>query len=91
MKNNEIEELYLTYNKALNVLKEKFRKLQKSTPSEVSPISYIKDRLKTKKSTKEKLEKKLKLEYTAKNVKDFLYDIAGIRIVFYFAIYFVVY
>lgn len=81
MENKDIEELYLTYNKALNVLKEKFQKLQKSTTSEVSPISYIKTRLKTEKSTKEKLEKKLKLEYTAKNIKENLFDIAGIRIV----------
>lgn len=81
MKNKEIDDLYLTYKEALKVLRDKFEKLQKSVPSEESPISYVKHRLKTKKSTKEKLEGRLNLEYNAKNIEDYLYDIAGIRIV----------
>lgn len=81
MKNKEIDDLYLTYKEALKVLRDKFEKLQKSVPSEESPISYVKHRLKTKKSTKEKLEERLNLEYNAKNIEDYLYDIAEIRIV----------
>ena len=81
MKNKEIDDLYSTYKETLKVLRDKFEKLQKSVPSEESPISYVKHRLKTKKSTKEKLEGRLNLEYNAKNIEDYLYDIAGIRIV----------
>lgn len=81
MKNKEIDDLYLTYKETLKVLRDKFEKLQKSIPSEERPISYIKTRLKTEKSTKEKLEERLNLEYNAKNIEEYLYDIAGIRIV----------
>ena len=81
MENNEIEQLNLIYKKALNVLKEKFVKLQKNIPSEESPISYVKTRLKTEKSTREKLERKLNIEYNAKNIEENLYDMVGIRIV----------
>lgn len=81
MGNNEIEQLNLIYKKALNVLKEKFIELQKSSPSEESPISYVKTRLKSEKSSREKLERKLNIEYNAKNIEENLYDMVGIRIV----------
>lgn len=47
------------------------------------PIHYIQDRIKKKKSLEEKLERKGK-ESSVDNAKDYLQDIAGVRIICYF-------
>lgn len=47
------------------------------------PIHYIQSRLKTKRSMEEKIRKKDK-EPTVENAKDYLQDIAGVRIICYF-------
>ncbi len=51
--------------------------------SQSCPIHYIQSRIKTKTSMEEKIKKKDK-EPTVENVKDYLQDIAGVRIICYF-------
>lgn len=51
--------------------------------SSSKPIHYIQDRIKKKKSLEEKLERKGK-ESSVDNAKDYLQDIAGVRIICYF-------
>lgn len=51
--------------------------------SDSRPIHYIQDRIKQKKSLEEKLARKGK-EPTVDNAKDYLQDIAGVRVICYF-------
>lgn len=51
--------------------------------SDSQPIHYIQDRIKQKKSLEEKLVRKGK-EPTVDNAKDYLQDIAGVRVICYF-------
>ena len=51
--------------------------------SDSQPIHYIQDRIKQKKSLEEKLARKGK-EPTVDNAKDYLQDIAGVRVICYF-------
>lgn len=81
MQNNDIDTLFIKYNEALKILKEKFNKFSMDNLGDENPIGHIKTRLKTKKSIKSKLKDKFNLEYTATNIENTLNDIAGIRIV----------
>lgn len=47
------------------------------------PVHHIQNRIKSKKSIEEKLRKKEK-KPTAQNVKDYLMDVAGVRVICYF-------
>ena len=81
MQNNDIDTLFIKYNEALKILKEKFNKFSTDNLGDENPISHIKTRIKTKKSIKNKLKDKFNLDYTATNIENSLNDIAGVRIV----------
>lgn len=82
MEENNIERLFSKYNKALEILQERFNKLNTEylKLGEANPIEHIKFRIKSESSIRKKLQKK-GLEYTAENIEQNLNDVIGMRIV----------
>lgn len=70
------------YDQALNILSEKLNKFNQECLDlgEDNPIEYIKYRIKTEGSIKDKLLNKFNLEYTNENI-DKINDVVGVRIV----------
>lgn len=82
MNENNTNDLFLKYNKALEILQDKFNKLNMEYVKlgDGNPIEHIKFRIKSEDSIKKKLEKK-NLEYNAFNIENNLKDVVGIRII----------
>ena len=82
MDNKEMEELKFKYKYALKILQTKLEILYDElyTDNNYNYIEHINTRIKSNKSIYEKLEKD-DIEINAKNIKEQLHDIAGMRIV----------
>ncbi|MCI9136858.1 MAG: (p)ppGpp synthetase [Lachnospiraceae bacterium] len=85
MTNEEYHTFIQPYGDASDVLMARLNVLKHNLYSETSgqPIHNIQNRIKKKESMEEKLRKKKK-EPTVMNAKDYLQDIAGIRVICYF-------
>lgn len=85
MTNEQYYELIKPYDSAKTLMLTKLDTLNESLyqKSVKGPIHNIQDRTKTKKSIEKKL-KKLKHSDSVQNAKDYLKDIAGIRVICYF-------
>lgn len=83
MNNNDFDNLIYKNNLALLYLKEKFDAYYYRNLSldDQKTVEYIKYRLKTKESIKKKVTTRLKLDLTLDNIKNNVYDIAGVRII----------
>lgn len=79
---NEIPELMLKYNLALEILEAQLNVLIKEFEfkNKCNPVEHIKSRIKTEASALEKLERK-GYEVTAENLKLHIHDMIGVRIV----------
>lgn len=79
---NEIPELMLKYNLALEILEAQLNVLIKEFEfkNKYNPVEHIKSRIKTETSALEKLERK-GYEVTAENLKLHIHDMIGVRIV----------
>ena len=79
---NEIPELMLKYNLALEILETQLNVLIKEFEfkNKCNPVEHIKSRIKTEASALEKLERK-GYEVTAENLKLNIHDMIGVRIV----------
>ena len=77
-----MDQLFLKYQLALDVLKNKFDSLylECSTMGENNPIEHIKYRLKSVNSIEEKLQKK-GLPISSETIEQYLNDVVGVRIV----------
>ncbi len=80
--NNQLSKLLNKYQKALIILETQIDLIIKEFEStkKYKPVEHTKSRLKTINSIKQKLSSFNK-EYTLKNIEEYMYDIAGVRIV----------
>ena len=82
MNNIDFNEIMLKYNFALSILETQVNILIKEYEfkNKVNPVEHIKSRIKTEKSTLDKLNRK-GYELSLENLKDHVKDMIGIRIV----------
>ena len=85
MTNEQYYDCIQPYQNACQIMRAKLEVLNGSLyqKSSVSPIHNIQERIKAKKSIEKKLEK-LGHSDSVQNAKDYLRDIAGIRVICYF-------
>lgn len=82
MDNQDIKELMLKYDLALELLETKLNMIirEYEFKNKDNIVEHIKSRIKSEKSINQKLEKK-GYEVTSKNIKEHVHDVIGVRIV----------